>query len=123
MLAKSFEILNNKFNTDDKNKYILNKRVRLICSIIIIFCLILVWQDYFKDFLTLISVVSAALTLAVRDIVVNFFSGIYIKVAKPFRVEDRISIGNYIGDVINMKTGDIKILDILSNKNEVNTHY
>ena len=32
ILSKSFEILNNKFNTDDKNKYILNKRVRLIAG-------------------------------------------------------------------------------------------
>lgn len=117
MLAKTFEILNNKFNTDDKNKYILNKRVKLICSIIIIFCLILVWQDYFKDFLTLISVVSAALTLAVRDIVVNFFSGIYIKVAKPFRVEDRISIGNYIGDVINISILSFEILEVRGEEN------
>lgn len=117
ILSKSFEILNNKFNTDDKKKYILNKRVKLICSIIIIFCLILVWQDYFKDLLTLISVVSAALTLAVRDIVVNFFSGIYIKVAKPFKVEDRISIGNYIGDVINISILSFEILEVRGEEN------
>lgn len=117
ILSKSFEILNNKFNTDDKKKYILNKRVKLICSIIIIFCLILVWQDYFKDLITLISVVSAALTLAVRDIVVNFFSGIYIKVAKPFKVEDRISIGNYIGDVINISILSFEILEVRGEEN------
>lgn len=114
LIYKVIEIINNRFNPNDKKKYILNKRVKLVCSVLIVLCLVLIWQDYFKDFLTFISVISAALTLAVRDIVVNFFSGIYIKVAKPFKVEDRISIGNCIGDVINISILSFELLEVRS---------
>lgn len=122
ILNKAFEIINNQFNKSDKNKYVLNKRVKLICNFIIIFCFVLIWKDYFTDFITLISVVSAALTLAIRDIVVNFFSGIYIKIAKPFKVEDRISIGSYTGDVINISTLSFEMLEVNeSNDSEQST--
>ena len=114
LIYKFIEIINNRFNPNDKKKYNLNKNVKLVCSIITILCFVLIWQDYFKDFLTFISVISAALTLAVRDIVVNFFSGIYIKIAKPFKVEDRIAIGSSIGDVINISILSFEILEVRS---------
>ena len=50
--------------------------------------------------MTLISVISAAMTIALREIILNFFSGIYIKLKKPFKVEDRIQIENIKGDVM-----------------------
>ncbi len=114
LIYKIIEGINNRFNPNDKKKYNLNKRVKLTCTILTILCFFLIWQDYFKDFLTFISVISAALTLAVRDIVVNFFSGIYIKVAKPFKVEDRIAIGSSIGDVINISILSFEILEVRS---------
>ena len=66
---KVFQFINNKFNKNDKNKYKLNKRIHLITNIIIIIAFVIIWQDYFKNFLTLISFVSAALTFALRDII------------------------------------------------------
>ena len=49
-------------------------------------------KNYIKDLVTLISVLSAAMTIALREIILNFFCGIYIQVKKPFKVEDRIDI-------------------------------
>lgn len=109
---KVFQLINNKFNKNDKNKYKLNKRIHLINNIIIIIAFVIIWQDYFKNFLTLISFVSAALTFALRDIILNFFSGIYIKINKPFSVEDRIEINDNIGDVININYLNFEILEV-----------
>ncbi|MDD6653232.1 MAG: mechanosensitive ion channel [Clostridium sp.] len=109
---KVFQFINNKFNKNDKNKYKLNKRIHLINNIIIIIAFVIIWQDYFKNFLTLISFVSAALTFALRDIILNFFSGIYIKINKPFSVEDRIEINDNIGDVININYLNFEILEV-----------
>ena len=64
LVDKVFQFINNKFNKNDKNKYKLNKRIHLITNIIIIIAFVIIWQDYFKNFLTLISFVSAALTFA-----------------------------------------------------------
>lgn len=109
---KVFQFINNKFNKNDKNKYKLNKRIHLINNIIIIIAFVIIWQDYFKNFLTLISFVSAALTFALRDIILNFFSGIYIKINKPLSVEDRIEINDNIGDVININYLNFEILEV-----------
>ena len=109
---KVFQFINNKFNKNDKNKYKLNKRIHLITNIIIIIAFVIIWQDYFKNFLTLISFVSAALTFALRDIILNFFSGIYIKINKPFSVEDRIEINDNNGYVININYLNFEILEV-----------
>ena len=55
---------------------------------------------------------SAALTFALRDIILNFFSGIYIKLNKTFSVEDRIEINDIIGDVININYLSFEILEV-----------
>lgn len=112
LISKIFELINNKFNSDDRNKYKLNRNVRLITSIIFIMCCVLIWQEHFSNILTLISFVSAALTLAVRDMVFNFFSGLYIRIAKPFSLEDRIDIAGTIGDVINIDFLSFEILEV-----------
>lgn len=112
LISKCFELINNRFNNDDRNKYTLNQRVRLISSILFILCCVLIWQEHFQNILTLISFVSAALTLAVRDMVFNFFSGLYIKINKPFSLEDRIDIAGNIGDVININYLSFEILEV-----------
>lgn len=112
LIDKIFEFLNNKFNKNDRKKYKLNKKIHLLISVFIIIAFIIIWQNYFKDFLTLISFVSAALTFALRDIILNFFSGIYIKLNKPFSVEDRIEINDNIGDVININYLSFEILEV-----------
>ena len=112
LINKIFELLNNKFNKNDRKKYKLNKKIHLLISVFIIIAFIIIWQNYFKNFLTLISFVSAALTFALRDIILNFFSGIYIKINKPFSVEDRIEINDNIGDVININYLNFEILEV-----------
>lgn len=112
LIDKIFEFLNNKFNKNDRKKYKLNKKIHLLINVFIIIAFIIIWQNYFKNFLTLISFVSAALTFALRDIILNFFSGIYIKLNKPFSVEDRIEINDNIGDVININYLSFEILEV-----------
>ncbi len=112
LIEKILQFINNKFNKDDRRKYKFNKRTHLLNNIINIIILIIIWQDYFKNFLTLISFISAALTFALRDIILNFFSGIYIKLNKPFSVEDRIEINDNIGDVININYLNFELLEV-----------
>ena len=62
--------------------------------------------------MTLISFISAGFTIALRDLIFNFFSGIYIKIKKPFNLEDRIEINNYKGDVVNINTLSFELLEV-----------
>ena len=52
------------------------------------------------------------MTIALREIIMNFFCGIYIRVKRPFKVEDRIQIGDIKGDVMNISALDFEILEV-----------
>lgn len=97
---------------DTKKEYIYTQRYKLLMSITKFIIFIFLWGEYLGAFLTLISVISAAFTIAIRDLIFNFFSGIYIKVAKPFEIEDRIEIDNYKGDVVNINSLNFEVLEV-----------
>ena len=86
-------------------------------NIIECFCVIFIWDDYIKSLMTFVSVLSAAMTIALRDIIYNFFSGLYIKIKRPFKIEDRIQIDDLRGDVMNISALDFEVLEISTNEN------
>ena len=108
-------IINKKFT--DRKGYYVTQTFLLILNIIEILCLLFIWDDYIKNLMTLISVVSAALTIALRELILNFFCGLYIKIKKPFNVEDRIQIDDLKGDVMNISTLNFEVLEV-SNKDD-----
>ena len=97
---------------NSKKEYLAIKQFKLIINILKIAVFLFLWGDYIKNFMTLLSFVSAGVTIALRDLIFNFFSGIYIKVKKPFQVEDRIEINNYKGDVININNLSFELLEV-----------
>lgn len=97
---------------DSKKEYLYIQKYKLLINIIKFFIFILLWEKYLESFITLISLISAGFTIALRDLIFNFFSGIYIKIKKPFEIEDRIEINNYKGDVININTLSFEVLEV-----------
>ncbi len=95
-----------------RGEYVVNQSLRVIVNIIEVICLLLIFSEYIKSLMTLISVVSAAMTIALREVILNFFSGIYIKAKRPFKVEDRIQIDNIKGDVMNISMLSFEILEV-----------
>lgn len=104
-------------NTNGRREFLLTQTYNVILNILEVLCFLFIWDDYIKSLMTLISVLSAAMTIALRDIILNFFCGIYIKVKKPFKVEDRIQIDDLKGDVMNISGLDFEVLEI-SNKED-----
>jgi len=101
-----------------RKEYVLNQTYQIFLNVIEILILIFVWGDYLKGLMTLISVISAAMTIALRELILNFFCGLYIKMKKPFKVEDRIQIDYIKGDVMNISSLDFEILEISTNDNK-----
>lgn len=100
------------FEKDSKKRYNRNQKYNIILDIILLISWYIIWSQYLDKFITIISFISAALTLALREIVFNFFAGIYIKIKKPFLIEDRIEIGNIIGDVVNINSIGFEVLEV-----------
>lgn len=95
-----------------RGEYVLNQSFRVLINIIEVLSLLLIWAEYIKNLMTLISVLSAAMTIALREIILNFFCGIYIKFRRPFKVEDRVQIGDIKGDVMNISSLDFEVLEV-----------
>jgi small-conductance mechanosensitive channel len=95
-----------------RGEYVINQSFRVVVNVFEVLLLLLIWSDYIKNLMTLISVLSAAMTIALREIILNFFCGLYIKFKKPFKVEDRIQIDDIKGDVMNISTLSFEVLEI-----------
>lgn len=97
-----------------REEYFLNQSIKVLLNVIEVLFLLLVWGEYVKDLMTLISIISAAITIVLRELILNFFSGLYIKIKKPFKVEDRIQIEDIKGDVMNISSLNFEILEVSS---------
>lgn len=97
---------------NNKKEYNYTQRVKITISGCKFLIFLFIWAGYLSKILTLITFLSAAFTIALRDLIFNFFSGIYIKIVKPFEVEDRIEINNYKGDVVNLNTLSFEVLEV-----------
>lgn len=122
LISKIITGINRKINLNEKQIYTSKKTTKSIFSIIYAIALIFIWHRQLNGILTFISITSAALTLAVREIIYNYFSGIYIRLKKPIKVEDRILVesinGNTIGDVVNINALSFEILEVNTSTNQ-----
>lgn len=97
---------------NDKKKFFRNRKIRIILTIISFILVILIWGEKMSGVITLISFISAGLTIAIREIIFNFFSGLYINFRKPFEVEERIEVAGIKGDVINIHALGFEMLEV-----------
>ncbi len=101
-----------KSNVSGKKKFTYNRSIQMILNVISFILILLVWSEKLQNIITLISFISAGLTIAIREIIFNFFAGIYIKFSKPFELEDRIEIDGIRGDVIKINALGFEVLDV-----------
>lgn len=117
LCAKIFIFIIKKTNKNSRTLFFLNQNINIIANLFIIAGLFVVWSDYLSNFLTIISFISAGVTIAIREVILNFFAGIFIKAKAPFKLEDRIEINNIIGDVVVINLLSFKVLEITDKEN------
>lgn len=101
-----------KFFKNNKARFVFVKKISLFSTMLIIIVNLMIWEKFIVRFITLISFLTAAIAYSLRDTIMNFFCGIYIRIAKPFVIEDRIMIDDYLGDVINITALSFEILEV-----------
>lgn len=62
-----------------------------------------IWFDGFESIATFLGLLSAGLVLALREPLLSMTGWLYILWKRPFRIGDRIQIGDTIGDVIDIR--------------------
>ena len=76
----------------DKLSFSFYNSSKTIINVVYIVFLCILWNQHISNIITLLSVISAGFVLAIRDVILNIFCGLYIKTYKPFKIEDRISV-------------------------------
>lgn len=109
------KIINKIYRLDEhsgKNMFTFRERTNIFANIIIVILLFSIWEGHLKNIVTIISFVAGATTLAIREVILNLTAGLYIKMSKPFKVEDRIEIDNIKGDVVLISALSFKVLEL-----------
>lgn len=111
IIKRIFKFFINK-GLSGRKEFLTNQFMQVVISLLEILALLAIWSPSIKNLVTLVSVISAALTIALRELIVNFFCGIYIKIKRPFKVEDRIQIDDIRGDVMNISNLEFEIVEV-----------
>ncbi len=99
-------------NHSSRNVFKFNQSINVISNIVMFFCIFLLWEGHLQNVVTIISFISAGATIALREVILNLIAGLYIKVSKPFTVEDRIEINDVKGDVVLISSMSFKVLSL-----------
>lgn len=71
-----------------------------------------VWASEIDSLATFVGLVSAGLTIALKDPIVNIAGWLFIIIRKPFEVGDRVQIGDHAWDVIDIRVFQFTINEI-----------
>ena len=71
-----------------------------------------VWFAGFQYVATYLGLVSAGLAIALKDPLVNLAAWVFIVWRRPFTVGDRIEVGSYRGDVIDLRIFQFTLMEI-----------
>ncbi len=92
--------------------YLWRKTTLYLALVIALVLLGRMWIKGFENTATYLGLLSAGLAIAFKDILVDLAGWVYIVGQKPFRVGDRVEIGEYAGDVIDSGPLMFTVLEI-----------
>ena len=116
LIAKTFKIffagMVRDFSKDRNKVYERTHSINLVIDCLTAFLIVLFLGRYIDNLATFMSLSVSALTLALRDVIINFFFGIYNRKHKMFKIGDRIEIDGVKGDVVNIGRLSFDILEV-----------
>ncbi|MBM3464439.1 MAG: mechanosensitive ion channel family protein, partial [Armatimonadetes bacterium] len=71
-----------------------------------------IWLAGFQTLLTMLGLVSAALTIVLKDVLINLAGWVFIMLRKPFRVGSRVQIDRFSGDVVDIGLFQFALMEI-----------
>ena len=98
--------------SDIKIRYQWQKISLYIAVFLIILFLINTWLNIFGSVATFLGLISAGIAIALKDPLVNMVAWLFILIRQPFKVGDRIQIGEIAGDVIDIRLFQFSLNEI-----------
>ena len=89
--------------TDPRDRYFWRSGVKNTSAVLLVLTIGAIWVDQFGSLATFLGLVTAGLAIALQDPLVNLAGWLFILIRRPFEIGDRIQIGDYSGDVIDIR--------------------
>lgn len=97
---------------DYKERYFWGKTLKTVTMIFAIIILSRIWFGIFESIGTFIGLLSAGLAIAFKDLLVNIGGWLFITIRKPFKIGDRVQIGEVTGDVIDIRLFQFSVIEV-----------
>ena len=97
---------------DYKARYTWQKVSGYITLALVAVFISLLWLKDSKDLSVVLGLFSAGVAIALKDLVINIAGWFFITWRKPFYIGDRIQIGEYKGDIADVRLFQFSILEI-----------
>ncbi len=104
-------LINRKME-DTRMNYIWRKSVTYVIAVFGIFIVGQIWFSGVSTLATYLGLVSAGLAIALKDLITCMAGWAFILWRRPFWLGDRIQVGEYSGDVIDIRIFKFTILEI-----------
>ena len=93
-------------------RYQWQKTSGYVAALLIVIILVPLWLGGVQDLVTYLGLISAGLAIALQGLILDFVGWLFIMVRRPFRVGDRIEIGKFAGDVIDLRVFQFSLIEI-----------
>lgn len=92
--------------------YRVRKAVAYVLVTITLVAVIIIWLEPLGNLGTFLGLLSAGIAVALADLLRNFAGWMYVVTRRPFKVDDRIQVGERAGDVIDIRMFRTSMLEI-----------
>ena len=97
---------------DINQRYQWRKISLYIAVFIVVLFLLSTWLGFIGSVGTFLGLLTAGIAIALKDPLVNVAAWFFILIRQPFKVGDRIQIGNFSGDVIDIRIFQFSLIEI-----------
>ncbi|MFA8343080.1 MAG: mechanosensitive ion channel family protein [Rhodothermaceae bacterium] len=112
IISRSIKKLLHRKMDDITIRYQWLKIVQYGAMFFILFFVVRIWFGAFESLGTYLGLLSAGLAIAFKDLLVDLAGWFFIMIRKPFRVGDRIQVGEIKGDVIDIRIFQFSVIEI-----------
>ncbi len=112
ILSKISISMVHKWVDDVKKQYKTRKIIKRSSFILFILLVANLWVVKFQSLATFFGLFSAGLAIALKDPITDLAGWLFIIIRKPFKISERIQIGEHKGDVIDIRLFQFTLIEI-----------
>lgn len=100
-----------KFSGNEAKQYTSRKTTTILLGCICFVLILKIWFKQSTNLSTYFGLLSAGLAIALQDVISSIAAWVYIYTVKPFKIGDRIQIGDKSGDVSDIRLLQFSLLE------------